>query len=287
MNRGNLLQRLGDRTQGHAAIESYDQAISLFTASSHPSAPASLAAAWMNRGLALLRRDGDRRSEAISSFATARARYAALPLDANPAHRCNAAAAALNHASALLQTRDLHLRATAREAAEAALVLAEPLNNRDEAAAGITLAATELWCAATRGEWSGESARACEQRHTASDRLDDALALARTWEARQPGAWLTAGRATFRVAVAFYLAQLPQFVPELLAENVDPRRAPSSWTSDHDIRAIAAEAAESAWHHVQNERIRHATTSPATLHAQAEELERVLTLLRVGAPAAA
>lgn len=272
MNFANASQRLTTPAGRDDARQGYAAAITLLQDRPSPSERASLAAAWMNRGLLHVQEGSLDLAEAVHCLEQARAVFTALPLDAHPAFRCNAAAAALNLSSAWMQ-KDQGASPAARTAAQEAIELARPLAGTDRTAAVLQLAATQQFCAVTRGTWAGADEAAREARSQTSDRLDDALALVRDWEQRAPGQLQAPARQIFRIAARFYAQHLPRFTAEFLAENLDPTRAPATWAADPQVRAVATEAAARAWHLIQNERLSRAPQLAPDWEAAAAELD--------------
>ena len=284
MNRANALFKLNQADCVSGAVAGYEAAVRHLAAESRPTAIATRAAAWMNRGIALLHPLVRQPAVAAESFRAAAQDYQRLPLDWPP-HRGYAAQCRVNEAAAWLQLGGADASDHARTAAEAALELIEPLAQAAAPAAAVTCAATELLCAALRpgvSEAGGDSTRT-----RISDALDHALALIRQWEQRAPRTLLAPGRRLFRLAAQFYAEVMPAFFVEVMRENLDPDRAPPTWAADTTVRAAAADAAARLWHEVQNDRIRFSDTPTPDLDHLSAELESLRPWLQAAGTVAA
>src|SRR5688572_29121829 len=195
MNRGNALHKLGRLDESVAA---YDAAISHLKAllPADNAARNSLGAAWMNRGYVLLRQGTpETRTESIRAQDEAISILQGLPCGEVPAYRFNLAGAWLNRAQALLGSGP----AAADDAhtdASTALGLVAPLEREEPLAASIGLMARHALCTAAAIRL--ESGRNPEWLTTASDGVDDAMALVRHWQQRQIGAFRPHAIALYR-----------------------------------------------------------------------------------------
>lgn len=124
MNRGNALQRLGSETSRADSVRSYDRAIVLLAGATSEAVEeaamaraVTLGAAWLNRGAACRRGDGEAaRAEAARSFERAITELAPLA-DAHPAARRNLASAWTNLGLLRQENKDAPGAVAAHEAA--------------------------------------------------------------------------------------------------------------------------------------------------------------------------
>lgn len=223
MNRGNALQQchLSNDPSSGGAVAAYDRAIALLAplASAAPDDHAlcnSLGAAHLNRASALLAFDaGDAGADALAAADRAVAALRALPLEDNIFYRTNLAGAWLNRASALLAL-DLEVaRISARTALE--LVARAAIDHLVAASAALGARRTLLTIIAR--ELATPRDDVAVLLGEASDLIDEGLALARTWEARQVAAFRAAAVQLFVAGATLYASHQSHFLAEFLAEN--------------------------------------------------------------------
>ncbi len=230
MNRGSVLQRFGDRERAQAALAAYDAAIAGLRHGGTPETTAntiSLAAAWMNRGQLLLRLEGTVAAAAV--FDACRAGedllVSLLQTDgtAPDAARRNLGGIRVNRATLRL---DLGDAGGAAEDARQALAAVAPIERADLAAATVALMARRALCAALGrllvAPGADQDALAAE----ASDLVDDALALARSWGAAGRDAFAPLVTRLFRFGAGLYRAHQPQFLGEFLLEQLEVAAPP-------------------------------------------------------------
>jgi hypothetical protein len=243
MNRANALQR---RPAPADAIAAYDEAIALFRTLPLDRTPGyrnNLAAAWMNRGHALQATDDPAQlAESARSLETALDLFRTLPLDTDPSHRINLAAASLNLAHVRLLLAD---SARALAAARKAAAIAAPGQENNPALADIALKAHRAACDAigrllVHADAQHEPADALADE--ASDIVDDALALARRWEARGVPLFRPIAARLFRFGAQLYAVHLPDFLAEFVLEHLDPARSLGAMPFDEEFHLAAAEA---------------------------------------------
>lgn len=254
MNRGNALQRFGEREAVAVAVAAYDHAIAAFGALSTTPGPGlrnRLGAAWTNRGRALqLFRTAANLRAAVASHTKAIALLSGLPLTGATAHRRNLAGAWLNLADAQLglgTRRDLE---ASGEAACTAAALSLPLAAADLEFAELALKAQRVRIDAV-GRLLAGPALAVDASHAlaaeAGDAIDDGLALARHWDARGIRALRPLALRLFRFGAQFYRQYQTHFLPEFLRENLPlPADDACAFADDPAFLEVAATAISSA-----------------------------------------
>lgn len=243
MNRGNVLQRQGAFAD---SIRAYDEAIAFFRTlplDAHHGYRNSLGAAWMNRGHAhLLIGEPAALAEAARSQREALDLLRTLPLDADRSYGINLAAASLNLANILLALGE---PSRALDAAHQATLAAIPGEDSDPNFADVSLKARRASCEAlghliARGSTQNEPIEAFADE--ASDVVDDALALARRWEARGLPVFRPIAARLFRFGAQLYAAHLPDFLAEFVLEHLDPARSAGAMPGTQEFYLAAAEA---------------------------------------------
>lgn len=247
MNLGHGLQQAGNAERVNAAIEAYANAIALFRAVPAPEQPAwtnSLAAALMNRGQLLHRAKGtaaagevrqhfDEAEKLLESIGAARFDAA------NPWPRRNLAGTHLNRATLLL---DLGRAAEARPDAQRALELSSAQERTEIVDADLALKARRALCDALGRLIALPGADTDAIASEASDLVDDALALARDWEARCIAELHPLALRFFRYGAQLYRLHQPHFLAEFLVEHFEARRA----APDPEYVAIALQSLDAA-----------------------------------------
>jgi hypothetical protein len=256
MNRGDALTRLGSAENLAEAVRSYDQALALLRTldlQSNALFRKRLALASMNRGITL-QEQGTSESlrAALASFDQAIALLRdPLALEV-PEHNSILACALTNRSNALLQTAPLLARASAEEALT--LIFAE---EHEMLAAETGLKARYILCRAISSQLSDNNGTSPEDLvAAATDALDDALRLARLWEARGEHRFRNLARELFQFGARVYQMHQPQFLTEFLLENLDPREAPDAFPIDPELHEAAAGAIDRALAELQRDGFR-------------------------------
>lgn len=232
MNRGHALLLRGDVVSLAAALDAYAEAIALLrplASAGDPAVANSLGAALMNRAHLLHRLHGaGRGEESLQLFANA---VAALEPAVRGGHRW----ARRNLAGTLVNRANLRLDLTATAGgapapagfhpaiadARAALALVVPAERDDLADADLALKARRALCDAlgqclVLADAAAQDAFAAE----ASDAVDEALALIRSWNARGEAEFAPLAVRFFRFGVELYRRHQPQFLVEFIDENL-------------------------------------------------------------------
>lgn len=217
MNRGSVLSRMG-ALQFSAALDAYDEAIALKRRSGAEDA-ISLAAALMNRGLLLHRLHGTREAAAAlaaygEAIALLRPR---LPSARTPWIKRNLAGTLLNRANLLL---DLAAFDDAYAAAREMLALAAATERAEIVDADLALKARRALCDVLGQRLVAQDADQEALAHEAADFVDEALELARHWQAAGRDCFRPVARRLFYFGAQLYRLHQPHFLAEFIQENL-------------------------------------------------------------------
>ncbi len=235
MNRGHALMLQGDPESLAASLAAYNEAITLLRhidIAKNPAAANSLGAALMNRGQLLHRLHGVNQAVvALAAFAEAATILRAIPASENPWPRRNLTGTLVNRANLLL---DLSQFANAADVAREALALAGPHEQAEVVDADLALKARRALADALGQLLVVPDADQEALAREASDLVDDALALVRSWTARGERSFRALADRFFHYGTELYRRHQPHFLAEFIQENLD----------DHDrsFRATAVAA---------------------------------------------
>lgn len=265
MNRGDALTRLGVPENLAAAVRSYDQALALLQTldlTSDPRFRKRLALAWMNRGVTL-QAQGTALSvrDALGSFdeAIALCRDPAV-IDAES--RTILVCGLTNRGNALILIQPA-APALARTSVEEALALIAGVEQQELSAAETGLKGRHILCRAIALQIAERSATTVSEDLVAvvTDVVDDAMTLARFWEARGERRLRDLAEELFRFGARAYQIHQPHFVAEFLLENLDPRQtAGGVFPTDQKLHSAASETIASALAAIQREGFRSINT---------------------------
>ena len=270
MNRGNALQKIASTAALRDAVRSYDQAIVVFQTLPLDAEPAlrnHLGAAWLNRGHALMT---TAEPSAVDSFEQAIMHLEKLPLEADPHYQLNLAGAWTNLAHALLAPASLPARERARTAAHSALGVLTHVERAHDAFAAMSLRARRALVMALGDLLSAaEKARQpiANLASEATDAIDDGLAIAREFEARDVTQLRSLAVRLFRMGAQLYSVHQPQFLGEFVLENLGPL----AFGTDPEFCTIANDALARTLAHLQR---------PQILVAGALEAEKLVAAAR-------
>ncbi len=215
MNRGSVLSRMG-AVQCSAALDAYDQAIALKRRGGGDEV--SLAAALMNRGLLLHRLHGTREAtEALAAYTEAIALLRPrLSSTRTPWIKRNLAGTLLNRANLLL---DLAAFDDAYAAAREMLALVTAAERVEIVDADLALKARRALCDALGQRLVAQGADQEALANEAADFVDDALELARHWQAAGRDCFRPVARRLFYFGAQLYRLHQPHFLAEFVREN--------------------------------------------------------------------
>ena len=259
MNRGNVLHQLATPTALASAIAAYDEVVALLRTAPAEALGArnTLGAAWMNRGLTAHRQATPASIlAAVHSHAEAIAVLSSLPLAEHPIFRRNLAAALLNQANALIDTRQPELLESALAAARSALELVADSETTALESADLSFKARRVLCDALGLLLTvHESARLPSAPLTAeaSDTVDAGLALARHWEVQGIVSFRPTAARLFRFGTQLYRFNQPHFLAEFILENLDPKNSPGALPVEGDFHTLATEALTRALETLRNQ----------------------------------
>jgi tetratricopeptide (TPR) repeat protein len=265
MNRGDALTRLGATENLAEAVRSYDEALVLLRPldlESNPLFRKRLALASMNRGITLLEQGTPASLHAaLASFdeaiAVMRDPLALEPADSRPILAC----ALTNRGNALLRLTPL-APALARESVEQALALIAPAEEQELLAAETGLKARHVLCRAIASQLAdGVGPVAPEDLvAAATDAVEDALKLARHWEARGERRFRDLAGELFRFGARVYQTHQSHFLTEFLFENLDPSHSRDAFPGDAKMHTTAGEAISRACAEIQRDGFRSVNT---------------------------
>lgn len=265
MNRGDVLHRLCGND--HDARAAYDEAVEhleILGPSESPAVLQRLALAWSNRGLVAedpeqARRCFDRCLELLAS-------------PQNLPQLLTRSSALLNRGRQALSIEE-DARAAAADAREAMALLAS-FDREDAAAAEQSLHARHLLARAlcTWLDGDRETPDLTEDWiATATDTVDEALALERHWSRKGVAHLRVLALELFQLGLEVYRACQPHFLAEFILESVDPEVSPGAPSDDPAFQQAAA----ISLHRALNETARRAAA--ATLDPK--ELVKQTTIL--------
>lgn len=268
MNRGDVLHRLGERSE--EAVAAYDTALSHLEKLPHQENPAyrqRLALAWANRGLVVTDPTEARKcfDECIALMAEPQDPQQLLTL-------CNAT---LNRGRHSLQV----LGDTNATAADARQVLAylTPHERNHPAPAELALQARHLlshalvtWLDGSRQgpgiaeDWIGD----------ATDTVEEALEVERFWEQQGLQALRPLASDLFELGLHVYRVCQPHFLADFMVESLDPEMSPGAPFDDPRFQAAAARALRQAL----NEAAERAASTTLEPERQQKQLAIIQTL---------
>ena len=255
MNRGDALTRLGSAENLAEAVRSYDEALALLRAlelESNSLFRKRLALAWMNRGVTL-QAQGTASSvrDALASFDEAIALFRDSAAVADTEARSILACGLTNRGNALLLVEPAS-PALARTSVEEALALIAGIEQQEFSAAETGLKARHILCRAISHQLAAATAMAREDLFAAAtDAADDAMKLARSWEARGERRFRNLADEIFRFGARAYQTHQSHFLTEFLLENLDPSHSTDSFPADPKMHQVAADAIDSAFARIQ------------------------------------
>lgn len=251
MNRGDALTRLGAPENLATAVCSYDQALALLQTldlTNDPRFRKRLALAWMNRGVTL-QAQGTASSvrDALASFDEAIVLFRNSVVVDDTEARSILASGLTNRGNALLLVQPA-APALARASMEEALALIAGVEQQEFPAADTGLKARHILCRAIAHQLAAATTAMAREDlvAAATDAADDAMKLARGWEARGERRFRNVADELFRFGVRAYQTHQPHFLTEFLLENLDPSRSIDSFPADPKMHTAAAEAIDSA-----------------------------------------
>jgi tetratricopeptide (TPR) repeat protein len=238
MNRGHAQLLLNNPTGDAAALNAYEHAIALLRtlplAENHSWAN-SLGAACMNHGQLLHRIYGTARAdEALASFDLAAAALRDISTDESPWPRRNLAGTQLNRANLLL---DLGRPADAAAAAREALTFCLAAERTDLIEADLALKARRALGDALGQLLVAPDADQQAIANEASNVVDDALGVIRSWQSRGQSGFAPLAVRFFRYGTQLYRFHQPHFLAEFIQENI---------ALSPECRVIAREAVDAA-----------------------------------------
>jgi tetratricopeptide (TPR) repeat protein len=242
LNRGDALALLGGDTHLADALQSYDEALALLRAlplDEDPLYPRRLAIAWINRGNA-----STSAPEALRCF-----REALTVLDDSPAAAIAdlprlRAGALVNLAGAMLNVSDPSA-SEARNLASRAISLLRKTERDETSAAETSLHARHIFCRAIAAESRDGQTLPPEFFATATQAVDEGLALARHWAARGDGQFCAWAEDLFRFGCLLYQTGPAHFLAEFIRENLVPEKAAGALPLNRETHAAAVAA---LWH---------------------------------------
>lgn len=276
MNRGDALARLGTKEQLAESIRSYDEALGLVQTlplGEDPLYPRRLAIAWINRGFTR-QKELSAEADALYCFQKALAVLESPPARAIADLALLQAGTQTNLAGALLNLSDSSA-AEARNAAHQALALIQSAEQTDLSAAEAGFKARYVLCRAIATESRDGLTVTPELLATATDAVDEGLALARHWEQRGESGFREPARALFRFGCRLYQTGRPHILAEFILESLDPDQTSGSLPLDGETHEAAIVALWTALKEIQREGFQSLSTS------RFEQLLENLRTLRV------
>jgi hypothetical protein len=265
MNRGDALTRLGSAENLAEAARSYDEALALLRAlelKSNSLFRKRLTLALMNRGVTLLAQ-GTASSvrDALASFDEAIALFRNPAAVADTETRSILACGLTNRGNALLLIQPA-APALARASVEEALALIAGLEQQEFSAAETGLKARHILCRAIALQLADHGVTPVSEDLVAAvtDAVEDALKLARSWEARGERRLRGLAEELFRFGAHAYQIHQPHFLAEFLLENLDPRQTAGAFPPDQKLHSAASEIIASALAAIQREGFRSINT---------------------------
>jgi hypothetical protein len=265
MNRGDALTRLGTTENLADAVLSYDEALALLQTldpASDPRFRKRLALAWMNRGVTLqLQGKVSSVGDALRSFDEAIALFRDPAAVDDTETRSILACGLTNRANALLLIQP-PAPVPARASVEEALALISGSEEQEFSAAETALKARHILCRATALQLADHDVTAASEDLLAAvtDAVDDAMKLARSWEARGERRLRELAEELFRFGARAYGIHQPHFLAEFLLENLDPRETAGAFPPDQKLHSLASETIASALAAIQREGFRSINT---------------------------
>jgi len=252
LNRAEALTARGSDIDLEDAVRAYDAALALLgelPLDVDPRVRRRLVIAWQNRGLVLQRQASEHPPAAAEAVRCLRHAVTLIDDEAATAisdHARIRVTVWANLASVLTSVGTVAAMTEARAAADQVLgSLDNDALDRDESAATVFLSAQHVLCRATGRLLEADSVFGDERRalfEKASDAVDDALALARRWEAKGVDRFRPLAADLVRFGCRVYAMHQPQFLNEFVLENLDPSQSSGAFVASPDMRAAALES---------------------------------------------
>ena len=259
MNVGNVLQRMGSEAEVHRAVDAYNVTVGRLRPliDAEPLARSTLGAALLNRGTALQRLNTrESHASAAETYQEALQVLSVRPAGYEDHFMRLSIGAELNHGGAILAANGPDRAEEAITAAKRVMEAVAQFEERDLAAADMTLRARRLCCEAlgillqaTAGQ---EDPRRAQWIADATDHAERALQLAQFWDHKGVFGFRPVVPWFLHFAATVYAHHQPQFLGEFLLDTLDAPTTPAAWKAAAQLKQIALQTIERLRAHLRS-----------------------------------
>jgi hypothetical protein len=262
LGRGDALARQGGETNLRQALLSYDEAVTQFNTLPIRQAPQLMAQVIAAHGSRAAVFEALRTPDAIAQAVQAHRGIAALivgtPAEKHPDFRLHLGAAHANAANLLLVADAPSFDpAAARSEAEAAIQAVAGLERENPIAGEIAIKAGRgvYRAIAALIEMQGDGTAPREYLNAMSDAADDALALARHWEAKGVARFRPLAIELFGFGAHLYVRHQAHFLAEFVLDHLDPEQSADAFKDCPQMHGLATALVGDALRHFERDRM--------------------------------
>jgi len=278
LGRGDALGRQGGETLLRQALASYDEAVALLETlpvRQSPQLMAQIIAAHGSRaGVLEALRAPDALAQAVQVHRGIAALIRGTPAEKHPDFRLHLGAAHANAANLLLVADAPSFDpAAARAESEQAFAAVEGLEREHPVAGEIVIKARRGVCRAIAAliETRGEGTAPREFLNAMTDAADEALALARHWEAKGVTRFRPLAIEMFGFGANLYVRHQVHFLAEYILDNLDPERSADAFRQCPEMHGLATALVADALRHFERDRM--ITTATRDVDRQIETMQ--------------
>lgn len=295
LGRGDAQARLGGETSLRQALGSYDEAIALLRAlpvREVPQLMAQMIAAYGSRSAVLeALHTPDTLAQAVQAHREIAALIRGTPAEKHPDFRLHLGAACANTSNLLLVAEASGFDpAQARVAAEEAMAAIAGLERDNPVAGEIAIKARRGVCRSIAALIEAPGAGPMAPReylNTMTDAADEALALARHWEAKGVTRFRSLAIELFGFGANLYVRHQVHFLAEYVLDNLDPEQSADAFRDCPEMHGLATALVGDALRHFERDRMITAETKGVerqieTMQALRHASERLAALKPAG-----
>lgn len=262
LGRGDALARQGGETNLRQALISYDEAVALLATLPVRQSPQLMAQIIAAHGSRAAVYEALRAPDAIAQAVQVHRGIAELirgtPAEKHPDFRLHLGAAHANAANLLLVADAPSFDpAAARTESEQALAAVEGLERDNPVAGEIAIKARRGVCRSIAAliETRGNSTAPREFLNAMTDAADEALALARQWEAKGVARFRPLAIELFGFGANLYVRHQPHFLAEFVLDNLDPEQSADAFKNCPQMHGLATALVGDALRHFERDRM--------------------------------
>lgn len=291
MGRGDAFARLGGEYNLRQALVSYDEGVALFRSLPVRESPGLMARMIAMHGARAAAYEALRTPETLASAMREHEEIATwirgTPAEKHPEFRLHLGASLANRANlALLAGTPVFDPALARALGSEAIGAVAGLERESPVAAEVAIKARRTICRAVTAQIEALGAGVAAPReflNAMTDAADEALALARHWEAKGVKEFRPIAIELFGLGATLYVRHQTHFFSEYVLDNLDPEQSADAFRDCPEMLGLATSFVGDALRHFERDRV--VTTETQGIERQIETLralrhasERLATL---------